>query len=114
MIPHPLGYYKFHRLVSIVDVVDPSEVSNDINSDLQFTIKGAEKDLRLEAESEAEKHEWLTDIRALIAKLEESREVVGFPNRRMTSFAHRFEQHNGVAPGQRPVVKKKRRASTWV
>mmetsp|Transcript_79331 Transcript_79331/g.226615 ORF Transcript_79331/g.226615 Transcript_79331/m.226615 type:complete len:179 (+) Transcript_79331:268-804(+) len=107
------GYYKFHRLVSIFDVSDPSEVSNDENRELQFIIKGDEKDLRLEAETEALKTEWLTDIRGLVAKLEENKEVVGFPNRRMSSFAQRFEQHNG-RPGDKPKTKKKRRASTWV
>ena len=38
------GYYKFHRLVSIFDVSDPSEVSNDENRELQFIIKGDETD----------------------------------------------------------------------
>ena len=35
--------------------------------------KGDEKDLRLEAETEALKTEWLTDIRGLVAKLEENK-----------------------------------------
>lgn len=56
---------------------DPAEICGDVNTQLQFVIRGDEKDLKLEAESETIKGSWLRDLRRLVEKMEAETVVSG-------------------------------------
>ena len=60
------GYYKFHRHVTVIGVTDLVECCNDEYRELQFIIKSSEKNLKLQAETPAQKKQWMEALDGIV------------------------------------------------